>query len=45
MFPEEEPRETLAVVTLQIFYLGKLHLLTVYLGKLDFFKCDLYFPG
>ena len=28
--------ETLAVVTLQTFYLGKHDLLTVYLGKLDF---------
>ena len=27
---------TLAVVTLQTFYLGKHDLLTVYLGKLDF---------
>ena len=28
--------ETIAVVTLQTFYLGKHYLLTVYLGKLDF---------
>ena len=28
--------ETLAVVTLQAFHLGKQDLLTVYLGKLDF---------
>ena len=36
--------EIIAVVTLQTFYLGKHDLLTVYLGKLDFFKCDRFFP-
>ena len=38
MIPEMIPfgAYTLAVVTLQTFYLGKFDLLTVYLGKLDF---------
>ena len=36
---------TLAVVTLQTFYLGKHDLLTVYLGKLDFLSVTDFFLG
>ena len=36
---------TLAVVTLQTFYLGKHDLLTVYLGKLDFLSVTDFSPG
>ena len=36
---------SLAVVTLQTFYLGKHDLLTVYLGKLDFLSVTDFSPG
>ena len=36
---------TIAVVTLQAFYLGKDNLLTVYLGKLDFLSVTNFSPG
>ena len=36
---------TIAVVTLQAFYLGKDNLLTVYLGKLDFLSVTNFSPA
>ena len=41
----KECSETIAVVTLQTFYLGKHDLLTVYLGKLDFLSVTDFSPG
>ena len=39
-----ENHSSLAVVTLQTFYLGKHDLLTVYLGKLDFLSVTDFSP-